>query len=247
MDWRERDGVRWLEAALPQATAAFSTRVGGTSVGDFESLNLGLYTDDERVRRARQPRPADGGARPRPRGGPVRVSGPRGGDLPPRARALAEPVHGGRPPRRGRRPGDLERDADAAGPGRRLPPGGARGRATAWRCSIAAGAGSPPGSSSGGWGRCGRVGRRDRPGNRPLLLRGRRRGPGGVRRARRRGRRGPDARSAPRSPAACSPPPGSSAVESSGLCTSCEPELFFSHRRDAGHTGRQAGLVWIDG
>ena len=35
-------------------------------------------------------------------------------------------------------------------------------------------------------------------------------------------------------------------VESSGLCTSCEPELFFSHRRDAGRTGRQAGLVWVD-
>jgi len=35
-------------------------------------------------------------------------------------------------------------------------------------------------------------------------------------------------------------------VESAGLCTSCEPELFFSHRRDAGRTGRQGGLVWIE-
>jgi polyphenol oxidase len=33
-------------------------------------------------------------------------------------------------------------------------------------------------------------------------------------------------------------------IESSGLCTSCESELFFSHRRDRGRTGRQAGLVW---
>ena len=33
-------------------------------------------------------------------------------------------------------------------------------------------------------------------------------------------------------------------IETSGLCTSCEPELFFSHRRDRGRTGRQAGLVW---
>jgi copper oxidase (laccase) domain-containing protein len=32
-------------------------------------------------------------------------------------------------------------------------------------------------------------------------------------------------------------------IESSGLCVSCEPELFFSHRRDAGRTGRQAGMV----
>ena len=30
-------------------------------------------------------------------------------------------------------------------------------------------------------------------------------------------------------------------IETAGLCTSCEPELFFSHRRDAGRTGRQAG------
>ena len=33
-------------------------------------------------------------------------------------------------------------------------------------------------------------------------------------------------------------------VEVSDLCTSCEDELFFSHRRDQGRTGRQAGLVW---
>ncbi len=30
-------------------------------------------------------------------------------------------------------------------------------------------------------------------------------------------------------------------------CTSCEPELYFSHRRDGGVTGRQAGIVVHDG
>ena len=35
-------------------------------------------------------------------------------------------------------------------------------------------------------------------------------------------------------------------VESAGLCTSCEEKLFFSHRRAAGRTGRQAGLAWIE-
>jgi YfiH family protein len=35
-------------------------------------------------------------------------------------------------------------------------------------------------------------------------------------------------------------------VDSAGLCTSCEPELFFSHRRDAGRTGRQAGIAWLE-
>lgn len=34
-------------------------------------------------------------------------------------------------------------------------------------------------------------------------------------------------------------------VASAGLCTRCEEELFFSHRRDGG-PGRQAGLAWIE-
>ena len=33
-------------------------------------------------------------------------------------------------------------------------------------------------------------------------------------------------------------------IEEVDLCTSCRPDLFFSHRRDHGLTGRQAGLVW---
>jgi polyphenol oxidase len=36
---------------------------------------------------------------------------------------------------------------------------------------------------------------------------------------------------------------GAQQVEQVPLCTSCRPDLFFSHRRDAGVTGRQAGLV----
>ena len=33
-------------------------------------------------------------------------------------------------------------------------------------------------------------------------------------------------------------------VEHVDLCTSCREDLFFSHRRDNGVTGRQGGLVW---
>jgi polyphenol oxidase len=33
-------------------------------------------------------------------------------------------------------------------------------------------------------------------------------------------------------------------VEHVDLCTSCREDLFFSHRRDGGVTGRQGGLVW---
>lgn len=32
----------------------------------------------------------------------------------------------------------------------------------------------------------------------------------------------------------------------SGLCTSCEEELFFSHRRDNGHTGRMLSFIGIN-
>ena len=30
-------------------------------------------------------------------------------------------------------------------------------------------------------------------------------------------------------------------------CTACEPETFFSHRRDAGHTGRQGVIAYVTG
>jgi YfiH family protein len=38
---------------------------------------------------------------------------------------------------------------------------------------------------------------------------------------------------------------GVGAVHALGVCTICHPELFFSHRRDRGVTGRQAGLAWL--
>jgi YfiH family protein len=39
---------------------------------------------------------------------------------------------------------------------------------------------------------------------------------------------------------------GVARVHDIGLCTICsEPSLFFSHRRDRGITGRQAGLAWL--
>jgi len=40
---------------------------------------------------------------------------------------------------------------------------------------------------------------------------------------------------------------GVAAVHDVGLCTICSDEsLFFSHRRDHGVTGRQAGLAWLN-
>jgi polyphenol oxidase len=37
---------------------------------------------------------------------------------------------------------------------------------------------------------------------------------------------------------------GVAEVHDSGLCTSCDATRFFSHRRDRGLTGRQAGVAW---
>jgi YfiH family protein len=39
--------VRWLEAELPGARAAFSTRLGGVSDGPWAELNIGLLTGDD--------------------------------------------------------------------------------------------------------------------------------------------------------------------------------------------------------
>jgi polyphenol oxidase len=39
---------------------------------------------------------------------------------------------------------------------------------------------------------------------------------------------------------------GVARVEHVDLCTSCRGDLFFSHRRDNGVTGRQGGLVWLE-
>jgi copper oxidase (laccase) domain-containing protein len=36
-------------------------------------------------------------------------------------------------------------------------------------------------------------------------------------------------------------------VQHDDHCTSCEPDRYFSHRRDDGVTGRQAGIIVRDG
>ena len=57
MEWRRDGEQRWLQAELPGARAAFTTRVGGVSGGPFESLNVGVLngddTDDVRENRRR--------------------------------------------------------------------------------------------------------------------------------------------------------------------------------------------------
>ncbi|HYU14803.1 MAG TPA: laccase domain-containing protein, partial [Candidatus Acidoferrum sp.] len=55
MRWRRKAGIRWLEAELPGARAAFSARTGGVSEDPYASLNLAVLTGDE-VARVRENR-----------------------------------------------------------------------------------------------------------------------------------------------------------------------------------------------
>lgn len=34
-------------------------------------------------------------------------------------------------------------------------------------------------------------------------------------------------------------------IHDAGLCTACDPQRFFSHRRDGALTGRQGGVAWL--
>jgi YfiH family protein len=245
MDWRERDGVRWLEAALPGARAAFSTRVGGASAGPFRSLNLGLHTDDAeasvRANRARLTAALD-----RDPGGVL----------------FGFQVHGAELARRERAPqpnpfaGPAERPADGDGQATSnpeltplvqvadcLPVAVAGGRGVAmlhcgWR-GLAAGIVARGVAEVGGTAAaigpgigpcCYEVGEQ-------VLGSFARLGDGVA-----TGRMLDLPEAARRLLAEA----GVREVDSSDLCTSCNPDLFFSHRRDAGRTGRQGGLAWID-
>jgi YfiH family protein len=244
MEWRERDGVRWLEAELPGATAAFSTRVGGVSAGDFESLNVGLLTDDEpdsvRANRLRLAealgRDADGvlfghqvheamiqRRETAPELNPFTAMTPLRDKVD--AQATSNPSLT-----------PLVQVADCL-PVALAGDGGVAMLHCGWR-PLAAGivkrgveeVGATAAAVGPGIGPCCyEVGEEvlaefehldDVADGRMLDL-------AAVARQLLR-----DA--------------GVQAIEASDLCTSCNPELFFSHRRDSGRTGRQAGLVWAD-
>ncbi|MDX6582177.1 MAG: purine-nucleoside/S-methyl-5-thioadenosine phosphorylase / adenosine deaminase [Solirubrobacterales bacterium] len=243
MDWRDHDGIRWLEAELPGARAAFSTRLGGASAGAFESLNLGLYTDDgpDAVRANR-----------------LRLAAALGRD--PEAVLFGFQVHGAEVARREEapRPNPFTADArPAEGDGQvtsnpTLTPlvqvadclpialAGERGVAMVhggWR-GLAAGIVERGVSEVGA--RAAAIG----PGIGPCCYEV---GDEVLGEFAALGDGVADGRmlDLPEVARRLLAKAGVEAVESSGLCTSCEAELFFSHRRDGGRTGRQAGLSWV--
>lgn len=219
---------------LPGARVAFSTRRGGVSEGPYESLNLGILTDDERDRVERN-----------------RVLLARAAGIDPAAIGMGWQVHGTAVKDWHARPdGSPLEQVDAHVTARddlallvlvadclpvALAGGGRVGMVhCGWRGLadgiVAAAVGrfeDPPAAAVGpGIGRCCyEVGdevraRFDRgfADGRMLDLRA-------ITEQRLR-------------------EAGVDRIEHVDLCTSCRPDLFFSHRRDDGVTGRQGGLIW---
>lgn len=191
MKWREADGRRWLEASLPGAAAAFTTRDFGSARESLAPLSV-LGIDPRRIVSARQVHGTElafhGRSEPPEEADGHVISDPEtiglvfGADCLPIALAGADGaaiLHGGR---RG-----LEQEIAL------------RGAAAVGATAAAIGPGIGP--------CCYEV---------DLWTEARRQ----LREA------------------------GVAAVDSAELCTCCEAELFFSHRRD-GDPRRQAGLIWL--
>jgi YfiH family protein len=247
MRWRESDGVRWLEAELPGARAAFSTRLGGVGEGSFESLNLGVLTDDEtgavvenrrriaaalglraeRVAIGRQVHGAELAIHAVPQE-PSPFAEPGGSEIPEvDGHVIADPGLAA-----------LVFVADCL-PVAMAGPGGVAMLHCGWRglaAGIVARGAEAVGATDAAIG----------PGIGPCCYEVGEEVLGafaGLGEGVASGRMLDLAEVARR----LLRDAGVEEVESAGLCTSCEGELFFSHRRDAGRTGRQAGLVWLDG
>ncbi len=243
MDWREANGVRWLEARLPGARAAFSTRAGGVSEQPFDCLNLGVFTEDDTdrvVENRRRLAAALGFAGERiALGRQVHAAELLSHSAPQRPSPFA-------------RPGSEIPRADGHVTAKPLLPllvfvadclpvalSGPRGVAMlhcGWRglaAGIVARGAEAVGATAAAIG----------PGIGPCCYEV---GEEVLDAFAGRGNESTAARTLdlPEVARRLLEEAGVERIETAGLCTSCESDLFFSHRRDAGRTGRQAGLVW---
>jgi polyphenol oxidase len=233
-----------IRVELPGGVAAFSTRKGGVSEGPYESLNLGILTDDDpaRVARNRELAAAELGLDPEriAMGWQVHGTDIREWEEAPDGGGYASPG------------AELDR---VDGHLTRLPGLGllvlvadclpvaliGGGQATMLHCGwrpLAGGIvekalasfGEPPAAAIGpGIGRCCyEVG--DEVLSRFADLDGLAEG------------RMLDLRMVVRRKLEAG---GVTEIEDVDLCTSCRADLFFSHRRDKGVTGRQGGFAWL--
>ncbi|HEX5609339.1 MAG TPA: polyphenol oxidase family protein [Solirubrobacterales bacterium] len=250
MEWRESDGVRWLEAELGGATAAFSTRQGGGSKAPFDSLNLGLLTEDEPKTVIENRRRLAAALRHNRIAHARQVHGKQLLDAD--ASGIVEfvgvwPTNSTIPAELPEADGQIVREPGVAGlvfvadclPVVLHGPGGMAVLHCGWRglaAGIVADGAAAVGATAAAVGPgigpcCYEVGEEVLDAFSGL-------GDGIA-----SGRMLDLPEVARRLLAAA----GVETVESADLCTSCNPEVFFSHRRDAGRTGRQAGLGWLTG
>lgn len=242
MNWHDRDGVRWLEAELPGARAAFSTRLGGASEQPYESLNVAIKTGDRpnAVLENRRRLAASLGLAPE---NVLMGRQVHGGELR-RHQAQQEPpvyAEGVRSPdevdaHATDQPGlaPLVMVADCL-PVALAGPGGVAIAHCGWR-GLAAGVIEKAATAVGA--EAAAIG----PGIGPCCYE-----VGDEVLAEFSDLEGVAAERMLDLPAvarALLSRADVERVESADLCTSCNPELFFSHRRDGERTGRQAGLVW---
>lgn len=243
MHWREANGVRWLEADLPQARAAFSTRLGGVSSRAFESLNLGVLTDDETdsvVENRRRLCAALGLETGRVVIGlQVHKAAVTAHSGPQRPSPFAEP-------------GSPNPEAD----GHILADDGLAGLVFVADCLPVALSG-PEGTAILHCGWRGLAAGIIAEGASAVCAGAAAIGPGigpccfevGTEVLAEFGWLGPGIAEGrmldlPEVTRRLLRQAGVEEIESAGLCTSCEEHLFFSHRRDHGRTGRQAGVAW---
>jgi polyphenol oxidase len=249
MEWQETHGVRWLAADLGPAgvgpgRVGFGTRIGGVSAAPYDSLNVGVLTDDSSADVVENRRALSGAVGIDPRRVPIGLQVHKADIAVHDARQDPSPFAEPGPRLQEldghvvRRPGlaPLVLTADClpvalAGPGgvamlhcgwRGLAAGiVARGAALVEATSAAIGPAIGP--------CCYEVGPEvlavfddlgDVAEGRMLDL--------------------------PAVARALLARAGVERIESAGLCTSCEAELFFSHRRDHGLTGRMGNLAWIE-
>lgn len=253
MEWGERDGVRWLEADLGGARAAFSTRLGGVSQPPFDSLNLGILTDDggEAVTENRNRLAATLGFEPEQIVFARQVHGTRlidHSEGSSQSRGSFRTLFDRKEPQDGvpEADGHLVREPGVAPlafvadclPIALYGPGGLAMVHAGWRGlagGIVEAAGEAVEATTAAIGPgigpcCYEVGEEVLDAFGDLgdgIAVGRMLDLAEV--ARRKLEQA-----------------GVERVESAGLCTSCERDLFFSHRRDRGRTGRQAGIAWIE-
>jgi YfiH family protein len=244
MEWKQQDGVRWLEAELPGARAAFSTRVGGESAGPFESLNLGLLSGDGMTTvRANRTRLAAALGRPEEGiligyqvHGKTVVRSERAPQPNPYGETMAAPPQAdGRATSRPQLT-PLVQVADCL-PVALAGPAGVAMIHCGWR-------GLAGGIVAGGVEEVGATAAAIGPGIGPCCYEVGEEVLGSFA-AMGDGVASGRMLDLPEIARRLLAEAGVGAVESSGLCTSCEAELFFSHRRDDGRTGRQGGLVWL--